>query len=108
MDNFHHKAIKRFNLEGIIQDESSIVRLREEYERLLVSEMRLNGYVPRLDINIDFTIDYNEIKNYFNFEITVYGTYTGKRKSKWIVGIDGSKPILIAKSKSRELLQEQV
>jgi len=108
METFHHKPIRKFNLGGIIQDEASILRLREEYERLLISEMRIGGYVPRLDISVDFTIDYNETKNYFNFEITIYGTYTGKRKSKWILGIDGSKVMPIAKSKSKECLLDLV
>ena len=56
MENIHHRPIKRFGIDGIINDESSIVRLRTEYSKLLDSEMRLSGYVPRLDINEDFTI----------------------------------------------------
>ena len=68
MANYHHKPIKKFNLNGIIHDESALGRLKEEYIRLLESEMRLSGYVPRLDIQVDFTIDYNERKKYFEFE----------------------------------------
>jgi len=108
MSNYHHKAIKRFNLSGIIHDESAIERLRAEYKRLIILEMRLNGYVPRLDIDIDFTIDYNENKKYFEFEISVHGVYAGKRKSEWIAGIDVNKPIYIQKNKSKEFSQEQV
>ena len=57
MANYHHKTIKKFNLNGIIHDESALGRLKQEYIRLLESEMRLSGYVPRLDINPDFTVD---------------------------------------------------
>jgi hypothetical protein len=108
MSNFHHKTIKRFSLDGIIYDESALGRLKGEYTRLLVSEMRLCGYVPRIDIDPDFTIDYNEKKQYFEFEISIHGVYAGKRKSEWIAGIDVNKPIYIQKSKSKEFSQEQV
>jgi hypothetical protein len=95
MANYHHKPIKKFNLSGVIYDESAIGRLRQEYVRLIESEMRLSGYVPRLDIDIDFTIDYNEKKKYFEFEITVHG-------------IHGSKAIYTQKNKLKESLREQV
>jgi hypothetical protein len=108
MSNYHHKAIKRFNLSGIIHDESAIGRLRSEYKRLIISEMRLSGYVPRLDIDIDFTIDYNENKKYFEFEISIHGIYTGRRQSEWIEGIDGSKAIYTVKSKLEEFSQDRV
>jgi len=108
MSNFHHKTIKRFSLDGIIHDESALGRLKGEYTRLLVSEMRLCGYVPKIDIDPDFTIDYNEKKQYFEFEISVHGVYAGKRKSEWIAGIDVNKPIYIQKNKSKEFSQEQV
>lgn len=108
MANYHHKPIKKFNLSGVIYDESAIGRLRQEYVRLIESEMRLSGYVPRLDIDIDFTIDYNEKKKYFEFEITVHGIHTGRKQSEWIVGVDGSKAIYTQKNKSKEFSQEQV
>ena len=108
MANYHHKPIKKFNLSGVIHDESALGRLKEEYIRLLESEMRLSGYVPRLDIQVDFTIDYNERKKYFEFELTVHGIHTGRRQSEWIIGVDGSKPIYTQKSKLKEFLREQV
>ena len=108
MANYHHKTIKKFNLNGIIHDESALGRLKQEYIRLLESEMRLSGYVPRLDINPDFTVDYNDRKKYFEFELTVHGIHTGRKQSEWIEGIDGSKPIYTQKSKSKEFSQEQV
>ena len=107
MAGYHHKSIKKFNLDGIIHDESGIGRLREEYTRLLLAEMRLSGYVPRLDIDTDFTIDYNENKQYFEFEISIYGIYTGRKQSEWISGIDGTKAIPTQKNKSKEYSQVQ-
>jgi hypothetical protein len=100
MENVHHKPVKRFSLDGIIKDEASIGRLRVEYVRLLNIEMRLNGYVPRLDINPDFTIYYNIDKDYFEFILSVYGVYIGKKKSECLDGIDATTLIYTQKSKS--------
>lgn len=108
MVNLHHKPIKKFNLQGIIYDDSAIVRLRDEYGRLLSTEMKMLGYVPRLDIAQDFTIEYKQDKQYFEFELTLYGVYVGKKKSEWIIGIDETKPIFIPQNKSKEFLREQV
>jgi hypothetical protein len=106
METFPHKAIKRFGLDGIINDDSAIFRLQQEYIRLLVSEMRLSGYAPRFDINPEFTLSYNEEKNYFNFELSVYGIYIGRKKTEWILGIDGTKPIYTQPVKLKEYSQD--
>jgi hypothetical protein len=106
--SYHHKPIKRFYLDGIIHDDSMIGRLKNEYIRLLTTEMKLSGYVPRLDLDPDFTIRYNEIKNFFEFELSVQAVYTGKRKSEWISGIDGTNPIFIPQTKSVESLRDLV
>lgn len=95
MERIHHKPIKSFALEGTILDDSKIARLKEEYIRLLGLEMRLSGYVPRLDIDPDFTISYNEDRNVFSFKLTTYGTFIGKKKSRWTIGIDGTELISI-------------
>jgi hypothetical protein len=107
MQNVHHKAIKRFSLKGVIYDDSAIVRLRDEYSRLLSLEMKIGGYVPRLDIAEDFTIGYNEAKQYFEFELTIYGVYVGKKKSEWVLGVDQTRLVATQKSKLSELSQEQ-
>ena len=108
MDTLHHKPIKKFNLKGTIYDDSAIVRLRDEYGKLLTTEMKLSEYVPRLDINQDFTIEYNYEKQYFEFELTLYGVYVGKKKSEWILGIDETRVISTQQSKLNEFSQEQV
>lgn len=107
MENIHHKPIKHFYLDGIIQDDSAIGRLKQEYIRLLKLEMKLSGYTPRLDIDPDFTIEYNHNKKYYEFQITMYGTHIGKNKSQWTTGIDGTTVISTPKSKSKEFSQDQ-
>ena len=66
------------------------------------------GYVPRLDIDPNFTIQYNETKEYFEFTLTVYGTFVGKKKALWIRGIDGTQIVPTQKNKLKELSQGQV
>lgn len=100
MDNLHHKTIKRFSLDGTIHDESAIWRLKNEYIRLITMEMRLTGYVPRLDMYPDFTIDYIEEKQHFIFKLSMYGVFVGKKKSEWILGIDEQMVIYTQTSKS--------
>jgi hypothetical protein len=99
MDRIHHKPIKKFSLDGVIHDDSALWRLKTEYIKLLMSEMRLGGYVPRFDIQPDFTIDYDSKKEYFEFEISIYGTYVGKRKSEWILGINQTEVVYAAQNK---------
>ena len=108
MANIHHKTIKRFLLNGNIYDDSAILRLKTEYVRLLVSEMKISGYVPRFDIDPDFTIGYNEKAEIFEFKLSIYGIYVGKKKAEWIIGLDGTKVIYTQKSKFKESLRDQV
>jgi hypothetical protein len=108
MTNVHHKPLKRFGLEGQIYDDSAIWRLKIEYMRLMIAEMRLSGYVPRIDIAPDFTMSYNEKSESFNFELSLYGIYVGKRKSEWIFGVDGATVIPTHQNKSNESWQEVV
>jgi hypothetical protein len=100
MNNVHHKSIKRFHLDGHILDDASFWRLKDQYVRLLTTNMRLSGYVPRLDIQPDFTLDYNEEKQYFEFELSLYGIYLGKKQSQWIDGVEGTLIVYTQMNKS--------
>ena len=68
---YHHRPIKNFGISGNIYDEAHLPRLKNEYVWLVVSQMKTKGYVPRFDIDPDFTIQYNENKEIFEFELTV-------------------------------------
>ena len=105
MKNFIHRSIKRFHLEGQIYDDALIPRLQTEYISILNTQMKLQGYAPRLDIDPQFTIQYNG-KSY-EFKLSVYGTFVGKRNAEWIQGLYGSKTIFIQKSKSGTSSQDQ-
>lgn len=107
MEQLHHKAIKTFKLDGIIKSDSAIGRLRVEVIKLKIEEMRGDGYVPRLDIDPNFTIQYNEQEDYFEFTLTVYGTYLGKTKAQCIQGIDGTTLVPTQKNKLKGLSMGQ-
>tara|TARA_B110000503_G_C6992153_1_gene347809 strand:- start:306 stop:620 length:315 start_codon:yes stop_codon:yes gene_type:complete len=100
MQNVHCRPIKKFSLEGTIYDDAAIWRLKEEYFDLLDTQMRFSGYVTRLDIDREFSIEYNEKSRTFSFKLSVYGVYVGKRKSEWIFGVDEKAVIPIPQSKS--------
>jgi hypothetical protein len=103
VEHLHHKSIKTFTVKGIIKDDAAIGRLRLEFERLQILQMRDLGYVQRLDIDPNFTIQYNNTKEYFEFILTIYGTYLGKRKAECIMGIDGTLLVPTHKNKLKEL-----
>lgn len=107
MAYLNHKNIKRFSLEGDIHDEAFIPRLRQEYISLLTTEMRLSGYVPRFDIDPDFTTGYNEARGCFNFKLSLHGIYVGKRQANWISGMDGTKIVFMTGNKSGVSSSEQ-
>lgn len=101
---YAHKSIKRFSLEGEIYDDSHISRLKDQYLSMITVSMKAEGYVPRYDIDTDWTISYNG--RTFDFKISVYGVYVGKKKAECLEGIDKNKPILIPstqKIKSEEV-----
>ena len=89
-------------MNGTIASDSDLWRLKYEFIRLLEMQMREVGYVPRLDINADFTIYYNHEKDYFEFSLSVHGIYLGKRKSQWITGVDETQIIYTQKSRLNE------
>jgi hypothetical protein len=103
--NVMHKRIKRFQLSGQILDDSFLPRMKHEYVRLLRDYMREKGYVIRFDIDPDWTVLYTG--NHYEFILSVYGSYIGKRNAACIDGIDKNTPIYIPQSKSEESSLDQ-
>lgn len=101
-----HKKIKQFTIDGQIYDEADVVRLREQYDSIMDHYLRGRGYVPHLDLDPVFTLDYNG--NYFEFKISWYGIYLGKAKAKCYKGLSGTKLVPMSpmtQSKSERLSQ---
>lgn len=95
---FMHKRIKIFQLEGQIQDDRCIARMKEQYIRLLSDSMKESGYVIRFDIEPDWSLKYNG--NYYEFLLSVYGSYIGKKNAACIDGLDKNRPIYTHPNKS--------
>ena len=104
MEYAGHKKIKKFTIDGQIYDEADVMRLREQYNQIMDSYLREKGYVPHLDLDPVFSLDYNG--NIFEFKITWYGIYLGKAKAKCYKGLVGTKLIpmnLTTQTKSERL-----
>lgn len=101
-----HKRIKRFELTGQISDDRFFPRMKNEYTRILTDKMKQEGYVPRFDIEPDWTISYTG--NHYEFILSVYGSYIGKKSASCIDGLDKNRPIFTPQSKSGESSTGQV
>ena len=87
---YHHKKIHHFTISGIIKDDASIPRLKQEFIRVLKDEIENDGYVIRVDINPDFTIQYAD--DQYEFTLTVYAVHVGKKKALCLNYIDEARP----------------
>jgi hypothetical protein len=103
---YTHKRIKRFELVGQISNDSLIIRMRDQYIKILSESMKEEGYVQRVDIDPDWSISYED--NHYNFILSVYGSYIGKKEAACIDGLDGNRPIYTPQNKLKELSKTQV
>ena len=87
----NHKPIKRFPIKVEFADDSGIPRLRYQYESMLTHDMRSKGYVRVLDIDTNFSIEFNG--ETWVFLMTLYGVYVGKKKAWQSEGITQGKLI---------------
>jgi len=104
MEKIHHKPIKRFGLEGKIHDDADLPRLKTEYVKLVLTQMRLAGYVPKFDEEAP-----NKNRNGRDDDPGIdfacpetTRVYVGKKKSNWILGIYKNRVLYYHQSKQRE------
>jgi hypothetical protein len=76
-------------MSGVIKDDAAFIRVREMYEKLTLDDMRSKGYVPVLDLESQFSIKYNEVKDNYSFYLEMFGVYVGKKKALEIEGFSG-------------------
>jgi hypothetical protein len=86
-----HDDIKKFSLEGVL-GEPNIVTTKERLIQHVEGLMRDYGYVPALDLEPQFTLDYLPEEG-FKFTLSVYGAKVEKEKAWSISGILNGKPI---------------
>jgi hypothetical protein len=83
-----HKRIKDFHIDGMIEDDADIPQIRERYETILVDMMRTQGYVPHLDVEPAFSLEYKEER--YAFLLTIYGVFVGRKKSRCYIAVSGN------------------
>jgi len=89
-----HQNIKRFQIEVEFRDDSDMIRIKQQYENLLVGQMKDSGYTRVLDIDPSFSVEFDGTT--WKFLMTIHGVYVGKKKSWQLEGITQGK--LIARS----------
>lgn len=82
-----HKQIKMFSIDGEFDDDSNLVKIRERFEKHLVNIMRSKGYVPHIDIEPAFSLEYENGK--YKFLLSIYGIFIGKAKAKCYLAVSG-------------------
>lgn len=82
-----HKRIHRFQVDGVLRDDSDFIRARNQFENVLILNMRTSGYVRVLDIDPMFSVEFIQETSNYNFILTVHGIYVGKAKAWDIEGI---------------------
>lgn len=87
-----HEDIRKFSLEGDLSD-TNIVETKERLVHHIENLMRDYSYVPALDLEPQFTLDYLPDANGFKFTLTVYGIKTDKEKAWSTGGIMSGKEI---------------
>jgi hypothetical protein len=87
----NHKNIKRFSVRVEFKDDSDMIRVRAQYESLLTQDMRGKGYLRVLDLDPNFSVEFNG--ETWVFLMTLYGVYIGKKKAWQSEGITQGKLI---------------
>ena len=86
-------------MDGKVMSSTAFSRVQSMYMKILEEQMREAGYVPRLELGMEWTTV--RLKEHYEFEISVYGSYVG-RKSAWsIEGIDQGRPVSIHPNKQK-------
>ena len=85
MEFVGHKRIKMFQIDGEIDDDNNIPKIRSRYESSLVDIMRSQGYVPQLDLEPAFSLEYSNEK--YKFLLSLYGVYVGRSKARCYHGV---------------------
>lgn len=87
-----HETIKGFTLNGVVK-ESKLLQSRDTLDKECEDWMRDEGFAPVIDLNKQFSTEYNPQTEEYNFELTVYGAYVGKDKAWQVSGVMDGKMI---------------
>jgi hypothetical protein len=85
-----HDDIIRFSRTGVTENNA---KNRELMVRDMEVEMRDLGFVPSLDNEPQYTVEFNRESQIFHFEVSVYGVKVGALNSWQISGVSNGKMI---------------
>jgi hypothetical protein len=88
-----HKALKRFQIEGLINDDTAIWRTKETVSNVLIADMRDSGYVPALDVGPAWSLKY--VDGNYQFLLTIHGVFVGVKQARRIYGIMDSREVMM-------------
>jgi hypothetical protein len=97
-----HRPIHRFEQSGTISDDKYIPRIREEFTLILVEQMRADGYVPLFDLDPVWTTSFDGRS--YDFRLSVYGVYLGRKKAECVAGLYGNKEVPLTRNNRSEML----
>jgi hypothetical protein len=86
-----HQRIQRFQVRAQFNSDADIIRVRAQYESLLIQEMRDKGFVRVLDIDPTFSVSYDQ--EVWSFILTMHSVHVGKKKAWQSEGITQGKLI---------------
>lgn len=75
-----HKPVKTFSQEGLIADDKDFIRIRNEFERILIEQMREIGCLPIHELGTHWSTKW--LGDKYSFKLTIYGWYAGRKKSR--------------------------
>ncbi len=88
-----HDDIIRYTLNGEISD-TNLVQEKERLVLFMENQMRYDGLVPNLDMDPQFTLDYNAEREVYYFTLTVYGVHIGKEQAWHAAGTTAGTTIM--------------
>lgn len=75
------KKIKNFDLSGTFTPDMKM-KARYKFESLIEDQIRAAGSVPVLDMNTVWIIQWDSERDTYDFNLTMYGVYVGKKKAR--------------------------
>lgn len=80
--------IKDFTMRGTFKDDAQIPQMKDKYYALIEDQMRSTGRVPVLNMTPLWRTSWDAGREAYNFEMTMFGVFVGKRKALQITGWD--------------------
>lgn len=84
------KKIHGWSVEGEFLDDSKMAEARKHYEQFMLADAREQGYVPVLDLDSNWSPEYDLKEDRWFFSLTMYFVYIGKQRAKIYEGLSNN------------------